>query len=73
MGLLADLRLGTTNEAPVGRGQAPIGPESRGACDLNHVVSALRWAPAPQSVRAMVAYHDVAGAARACPGAMRSR
>ena len=41
-------------ESPVGRGQAPIGPESRDACDLNHVVSASRKAPAPQSVRAIV-------------------
>jgi hypothetical protein len=65
--------LGTTNEALVGRGQAPTGPEFRDACALNHVVSALRWAPAPQSVRGMVPYHAVAGPVRACSGALRSR
>ena len=61
------------DEATVDRGHAPIGPESRDACDLNHVVSAFGWAPAPQYVSAMVAYHAVAGAAWACPGAPRAR
>jgi hypothetical protein len=43
----------------------PIGPESRAACDLNHVVAASRKAPAPQSVCAMVGCHAVAGPAPA--------